>query len=159
VEQPSSISGVEMSSNILFGDNDDREVDGVAEEVGETVPHAEGAGRLGVERLFDPQRAISDTTIQEWLSLGATDLYQSAIEKVRGELHWKFKHLSTKKVMYDLYPEWRIPSPKHFWEGVLCSCPEGYVRGAACEHKATLRVWLGIHRSVEGVKHLLDLPF
>lgn len=102
--------------------------------------------------------AFTDNLVSAWLQQAEQDLYQQNIEKVRGELHWRIRHFQTKRYTYDVYPEWRIPKPISFWEATLCSCPTGYVRGAPCEHKAMLRVWVARHRSAEGVKHLLDLP-
>lgn len=105
-----------------------------------------------------PARAFNDHLVSTWLATAENDLYQQHIEKVRGELHWRIRHFSTKRHVYDLYPEWRIPKPVSFWEATLCSCPTGYVRGAPCEHKAMLRVWVARHRGAEGAKQLLDLP-
>lgn len=126
------------------------------------MEQAQDQGSTDTEKTLDGHAKTapfaSDGQISRWISDAETELFQASIEKVRGEMHWRIRHLQTKKVLYDVYPEWRIQHHHSFWDATLCSCPTGYVRGAPCEHKAILRVWCARHRGAEGVKQLLDLP-
>ena len=158
VDQPSGTS----DSEEWHDDESERLAQRLAEKGTDEVEQAQDQGAVDTKKKtaeeWEKTPPLFDSLVSGWLQQAEQELYQAAIEKVRGEQHWRIKHFQTKRYIYDVYPDWRIARPVSFWEAILCSCPTGYVRGAPCEHKAMVRVWCVRHRGAEGVKGLLDRP-